>query len=456
MATTVKTLYQELLREYSLGRSGTTTGAGSTTTIVDASRFGGPFAGNEWERAAPIRILSRAAVVGGVISPGRNSFVSDFDPSTGTFTVLSANAFDDTPEVGTDFVVFFPGVCDHSDRVLEAANRFLTRVARRWDKVPLTAGGLGAALLASSPSAAWTASNSTLDYLAGSSADMQWFRYLEVTATGTNGYARSEVMGAAPDEVWDFYVPAVQPYASAVAQVIIYDETNATAITPTYLAGSASLTRDTPQDVRGYFEIPTGCERFSVRYNVTVSGRAAAFGPLFVAKRGQTQFAVPVELESQNQLGRLFTISGLGGTTSATGSYEDRFLEVDYGYTVAQRGFAQVLQFDTPPPFPLLIDANIPYPALTAGDPTSAASGSAASESDSTDCPRALLLAGAAVEFFKWAQREERRGRGPDNHATRWDGPLLDAEAALVTAQGDWNAPKMPSVRKHFSGRAYA
>ena len=61
-----------------------------------------------------------------------------------------------------------------------------------------------------------------------------------------------------------------------------------------------------------------------------------------------------------------------------------------------------------------------------------------------------------AVEFFKLAQAHVRRKLGDAQANTRWDGPLNDAEAALVTAQSDWSAPKQITVRKHFTGRAIA
>ena len=93
---------------------------------------------------------------------------------------------------------------------------------------------------------------------------------------------------------------------------------------------------------------------------------------------------------------------------------------------------------------------------MVGGDPTAAASGSAATESDTTYCPKDLAIAGMAVEFLTWAHRKERLERGPDSAQTRWGGMLADAQEALHTAQSDWNAPKRISVRRHFSGFARA
>ena len=151
-----------------------------------------------------------------------------------------------------------------------------------------------------------------------------------------------------------------------------------------------------------------------------------------------------------------YSIDNLEGSTDVVSGTGSRWYAADRGYSVVQRGFGMVALFGDTPPFPCAINASIPYAPLTAGDPTAAASGSAASESDTTNCPQPLAIAGAAVEFFKWAQREERQQRGPDSHSTRWDGQLADAEAALVTAQSNWNAPRRITTRRHFSGFARA
>lgn len=448
-STTLKTILEDFVEEYDLGRVGTTTATDITTTLTDLTRFGGPFAGNEWNRGTPIRITARLAVAGGAVTVGSNTYVSDFTPATGLFTVLPA--LDDAPEIGTNFIVFYPDVVEHSDRMLEALNRFLTRVAERRMRVPFTYVPNGD-YLATLVATGWTVNGNAVIAYSELAHPNGWYqRELKLTGGSTGLYVKSTTLPANAGETWNIGTTIRVGAAGDIASIVVQDETAGAAITPTYSKGTGTTSSLAPVEQIATFIIPTGCTQISIRPTVTANGDIGYFGPWPLAPANATLYTGQTALEYLKRVEGLWTFSA--GTY---GPVERRWSPVQYGRHDDQLGWGQGFSFESVPPFPLFADMLLGYPAMVAGDTTSPASGSAASENDTTACPEPLALAGMAVEFFKHAQASERRKLGDFHAPTKWDGPLDDAEAAMVVAQADWNAPKKVSVRKHFAGMASA
>lgn len=424
MSTTGKALLEAFVEEHGLGKVGDATAAGSSTTVVDASlRFKGPLAGNEWARGDVVRITSGTRV-------SEESMVDDYDPTTGTFTL--SPALTGAPGSGADFVVIKRKFADSTDRLWEALTRGLRRTMRR-DKVAMTQGGYGAALLAETTTL-WGTSNATLAYLAGDTQDFTFSRGLEVTATAGNGYGSLGISGVRAGEVYDLYVPAVQPYAnSSVAQVVVRDLTNTAAITPVYTVGSASISGNTPQDVVASFTIPAGCFRVEIRYLVVTSGHVAAFGPLFVMKRGSLTLPFPPEITDQAKIGQFYTVEGMADTASGL---TDRLTPWNGAVSIVDRGFGLVAQFEETPPFPLLCEALVPYLPV-------------ASETATTDCPQEVALAAMAYEFWPDLAKKYRDDKGQ----SPYDQQAADAAEEWGQFRGRFGQETIPVIRRQYAGR---
>lgn len=442
-ATTLEQLLKDFVREEDFGRYGTTTATGSATTLVDAIRFLRPSAGNEWGRDVPVRITSRAAVGGGNITIGSNSFLDDYDPATGTITV--SPAFDDTAEVGAGFIVLRPGTLDHTDRLVEALNRFLERDAEHWERVPFTFVPNGD--YQADTTVGWTVNgNAVVAYLDLAHPDGWYQRVLKLTGGTTGQRVASTTIGCNPGEVWNLALTMHVGAAGNVASIVVQNETAGTPITPTFSKGAASTSSLAPVETQAQFTIPAGCTQLSFRPTVGASAQVGYFGPIIAAPVNTTLYTGQTALEFLKQIAGLWTF-----TPGQTGPMDRRWQPVEYARHDDQLGWGFGLRFETAPPFPLFADMLLSYPPLTAGDPTAAASGSAASESSTTACPEPLALAGMAVEVYSLLHtRDAQKGD------SQWLSRLNDARESLAVAQSAWGAPKRISVRKHFGGRASA
>jgi hypothetical protein len=452
-STTLKTILETFIRQYHLGRVGTTTATGTTATLVDAPRFSGPFAGNEFGRGCPVRITGRAAVGGGAVTVGQNTFISDYDPSTGTLTVLPV--LDDTAEIGASFIVMFPGVMDHTDRMVEFLNHYLGHTAQRRMRVPLTyvPNGDYLALLAST---GWTPSGTAaVAYSELAHPDGWYQRELKVTG-GTGLYASSTIIKANAannlniPELWNVATTIRVGVADQTASFVIFDETNQLPIVPTWLRGTGTTTSLSPVESWARFTIPANCTQISFRPTVAITGQVGYFGPVIAAPVNATLYTGQTWLEYLKRVEGLWTFSM--GTYGPT---ERRWSKFQLGRHDDQLSWGQGFSFETLPPFPLFVDALLAYPDIVAGDPTGAGSGSAASESDTTACPAPLAIAGLAVEVFNFLHdRDAVTGfmRGKVLITSPWLARLNLAKDELLTAEADWDAPKKPSVRKDFAG----
>ena len=442
-STSVKTLMNAFAEEYHQGVV-VEVDAGSSTTSFTVNELIRATAGNEFGRNVPILFTD----TGGAVEPGEESYLSDYNPNTGVITLTTA--LSDTPANGDEIIIMYPGGADSFQRWLEALNRFLTRVAKRRDKVALTCAGRAASL--EGASSLWTLSNATVTYVLGDPLEPQLRRYLQVTATSDNGYATPGSFSVAEGETYEFLVPVVWPSATSVGKVIIWDDTNDLAITPTYDAGAASFSGATRQSLRGSFVVPSGCDQVQIRYAVTVSGQVVLFGPALVARDDATELPVPVEIETVQELGSLYEPRHLPGLDAQVAGSGDGWLRRDdVGWEPVMRGFGTVVSSMERLPFPCYVEAAIGYDELGFTE-----TDSSNSLSETTACPQALALAGMAVEFFKQMHHKERLARGPDSAQTRWGGLLERAEADLHNVERRFDAPKKITVRRYFSGRARA
>jgi hypothetical protein len=97
------------------------------------------------------------------------------------------------------------------------------------------------------------------------------------------------------------------------------------------------------------------------------------------------------------------------------------------------------------------------FAAWSAGTPTSPTGYNVVATDMTTAAPKDLLTAGAAVEFFQWADDKERWKLAPGVQETRFSPKLRKAERDWITANAQWNAPKRISIKQRYAGTtAYA
>ncbi len=441
-STTLATILAQVVEEFDLGKVGLTTAAGSVTTLVDATRFAGPFAGNEWPRGSPIRITSGTRI-------GDVSYLSDYAPSTGTLTVLSANAFGGAPGSGASFVIGDGSKLDSFDRLIEAANRALNRLTERHMRVPLTFvpdGDLLGALITTF----WSEQNdiNTWAYRDLTHPTAYYSRVIRVVTNGVNGFiVGAAPMPAHPGETWDFQYFMRACDASSTALFAIINGITFDAITPTFdttghtfSAGNARVTSQSFIEVRGSFEVPADCTLIEIDMGGAENPATVEFGPIIMAPRGVRTYAGQAWLEKLRSVGKLWTEERRDAAGASVAGPESRAWMPSSSKLIAQDqyGWGQGFTFDGEPEFPIYADMTLAYPDLSA-------------DTDTTAAPEDLIVAATALEFFEWADRKERMKLGPDARRTRFSGMLEKAEMRWIQVNSDRNAPKRISVKKRYA-----
>lgn len=446
MSTSQAVILRDLVREYGLGRAGTATSA-TTTTLVDASNFGGPVAGGVFPNGSPIRITGGAAAGGNSYKQGA------IDPTTGTITMSPAV----TGNTGAPTFVIST-VVEHCDRLVEAVNRSLQRKCSRRFKVPLTdvtdgdfLGALTGVLISDNwtqSSAAFGATGSRYSNLAF--PDGYASRGATVVTTSTNGYIQSASIPVHPLTTRYFMVFMKATAASMTAEVQLKDITNSNAaITLTFEVGAATTTSKSFVIAKGSYTVPAGCSQVAWRLLGQENGATVVFGPVLDVEQGQTLFATQAHLDADADISAWFygqvreigAIANPGPETLAILPF------IPDGQDISDYGWGFGLFFDTAPPFPTFYEEYGFFPALT-------------SDADTTDAPEALVLCGAAVELYEMLTSESTQTPG------FYRGKILPTATMLKlqNAKEKWKSPFMRrlrasrsvSVKRTYSRSVYA
>ena len=338
-STTLQTLLEQFVEEWHLGRVGTCTSNGTTTTLIDLTRFGGPFSGSAWMNGGPIRMT------GAGNRAGQTSNVSNYAPVTGTLTLNPAMT--NASQTSDTFIALFSYVADHVDRLIEALNRGLNRHARRRMRVPLTFVPNGD-YLAAAATTGWTATDAAAaSYVDLAHPDGYYQRVLQNTASAANGRLTSTTLKATAGDTWDIATFMRVTTAGDIAALVVYDETNAAAITVTYSTGAATTSSLDFVDVRGQFTIPAGSTQISIRLQSSANGDVSQWGPVLAAPQQNQTYTGQTWWEFPHDAGDFFTcIYGASTASPAERSY----YPVTIGYDLDQYGWGQGFKFDRQPP----------------------------------------------------------------------------------------------------------
>jgi len=418
-------------------RVGVTTAVGTTTTLVDNTRFGGPKNAAEWARGSPIRITKQLDA--GTARVGQNTFLSAYDPTTGTITVSPAII---QPVIGDTFIVVQKTIAEDIDRLIEALNRALTRSCLRRMGVPLTYvpnGDLMAALV----STGWTVfNNATIAYVDNAHPDGWYQRLMQLTGGTTGQRVASTTLKASPGDTWNlaYTIQITTPGSgTGIAIMVVQDETNSVPITPSFQFGTASTSSFAPVDVLATFVVPATCSQISFRPTVGKAGDVGLFGPISAAPLNARNYMGQTWLEYTQRVTGFSTYLPMN---SASGSVPNpmnrRWRAANVGRDYDQIGVGVDFTFPSLPPFPLYADAVLNYPALVL-------------DGDLTQCPENLALAGMAVEFYEWAVNATKQPmiiRNRTFYVSPFDSNLQMAKDDWKAAMATWNLEKRIVVKK--------
>lgn len=420
---TAKTLLDQFTEEQRIGKLGTTSATGDSTSVIDGStRFAGPKSGNEWARGDPIRITSGTRI-------NENTEMSDYEPASGDFTVLPA--LTGAPASSADFRICKKKYVDHQDRLYEALSRGLNRWAKRRMKVPLTYVTDGD-LLGAAVATYWTGTNATPTYVDLAHPNGHYTRVLNIVTSAANGYAVPASIPVHPGDQWDFLTWMRANAAASTAEIIFIDVSNSNAvITASYSAGAATTSSRSLIEVRGTLTIPTGCTLLQIRLSGQENPATVQFGPFIAAPQQNYQYATQARFEWPSRAGKFFTRYPGGGTADGpeAGAYEP--LDIAYP-DMEQVGWGIAFQFRDQTPFPLYYEDLLGYADLSA-------------EADSTHCPEDLALAAMAREF--WTNLALQHPKNEEFKAR-----AREAMAYWPEANRQFGPKMRPGVQKAYSG----
>ncbi len=330
--TTLKTLIESLLEETGLGCVLPTV-TGTTTQLTLANAYAaGPFLAQRFTRGSAILTTAGTAI-------NENTFVDTYTASTGVITT--------TPSVSgtyTDAVLaYFPHI-DHMDRVKEAINRALTRRTARKQKVPLTFVEDGEML--GTVSSYWRVSLTvTVTYASVTGSSVAASQVLQLTHTSATE-AESNPIEVRASDVWEFDTAIRAVTTSGMtAAMVIWDETNGAAITPTYELGTGSTTSNAFVVQRGTFTIPSTCDEIVFRLTNSASG-TVQMAPVIAAPINARSFPLTNRVLPEN-VGNFYRAAYAGEPTGPeTRAYSEL---VGYDPQLSNNGDHLVVSFATAP-----------------------------------------------------------------------------------------------------------
>lgn len=386
MSTTLATIRGDLAEEYGLGKLGAATAAGSATSIVDLTNFGGPQNSDTFPNGSTIRITSG-------LRAGQKTRKVGLVPSTGAIsvdpTLTDALAVADTFIISRDV--------DSTDRMDEAINRALTRKCSHVVKVPLTSIPDGD-FLGTTVTDHWTGVTATPSYATLSMANGVAQRALSVLTSGAGGYAQSDLIPVTPGETRQGYLMMrnahATPTSASTPQLTLLDATNAVSITPIFTIGAATSTSRSFVNVRFSYVVPATCSQVRWLLGGVENPATVQFGNCMDVGQYQHQFATQPHLLSPLDMGRFYLMSmDSAGSRAQANSFTP--FDIDR-QSVQNFGWGSGIEFDAA--FPMFYDEQIFYPAF---------SSAATADSETTDCPEELVIAGAAVQLLSQLERQE-------------------------------------------------
>lgn len=277
----------------------TTTGASTTTTLIDSVL--GPAAQTENYIRAWVYIAETEAASPAV---GEISRVTNFAPSTNTLTV--APAFSDTPNSGIDYEIHYKF---HPAWIHDKLNELLENM-RRPIYVPLSLFPDGD--MEASGTSNWdelsnaAVAKTTTNVLRGRKA-------LEVNSSASNGYVASDPVYLPPSTpvlcVADVYVDG----ASGSAILRLWDETNGVEIE------SGTTVVQGWSRIKFTATTPATCEQVKGRLVAVDSSTNVYFNNAILLSQNQREFPYPSTLEMPEDLDAVFYFPD-GDSIVASGS----------------------------------------------------------------------------------------------------------------------------------------
>ena len=408
----MKSIADNLCEEMGLGTvipsfTGTTTTLTLTTT--GASELRGPFTGAKIAIGSPILITA-----GG--TPGEDTFVKQWVPSTGVITVEPA-----ITTGATDAIIFDAEQIKHADRVLEAINRALQNRVRRWQLMPLTYvpdGDLQGVTVADY----WTAAaNGTAAYAAaqtypaGSAADaagqVGLNRVVQLTTSGgastlTGNGIRVPLTNQ--QRSWYFLTAIRLVSGAGTAELKIRDNTNAADIALQVSRGNDTntLTMTTFGDFmvcEGTFQVPATCAEIAPQLSLSATGQVAQLAPFIMYPQDAMSFPLPNRIQSTEHVGN-FHYAHQGSSPGAIGGmgFSEPITTEGRTHTFSNYGDHLTVTFNFRPNRPVYYDELIRGAAL-------------AGVTETTTFPLNQVLKHAEYELRKRLARDaQQKVRGPE------------------------------------------
>lgn len=442
VAITQATILADFIRQFGLGRAGTTTANGNTSTLTDSTNFAGPFAGGIFPNGSPIRVTSGTAV-------GSNTYRTALNTTTGAITV--SPAMSGTPGTGATFII--SNVVDHNDRIIEAMNRALQRRCSRWVKVPLTDipdGDFLSAVAGGVVSDHWASTNATLAYINLTMANGYAQTCIQVTTTSANGYAQSDAIPVEPLETRMIAVMMRNANSSATtvntAQLVIQDLTNNAAITPTFSLNSATTTSHGWVQASASYVVPSGCSQVAWRLQGQENNAVVQFGNCIDVGSNQRNFTTQPHLRAWEDISAWYV--AVFGPTSTTMPEDTSWQnQSSQGVSWQNYGWGYGVEWDSIPTFPTFYDEFMFFPTLT-------------SDAATTNCDEELLMAAMALELFEMLVEQNKQNqvsRYGRHIPTHW-------ELALDRAHQRWNSGRIQRLlaqrrvvlQRNYGRRLYA
>lgn len=440
--TTLGTILTGLAEENDLGLV-IDAGTGATTTITETdtgvSELRGPFTGAKIPIGSPVTVIT-----GGTV--GEDTYVSNFDPTTGVVTVSPA-----ITTAATGFIIWKPPV-KHGKNVEKAVNRaVINRLTRRIMR-PLTFvpdGDMQGATVTDY----WTAAaNGTAAYAsaqvypAGSAAaaagQVGLNRVVQLTSTGATRMDSNGIrqVVSTQQRAWYFLTAIRLVSGTGTASLVIRDNTNAADITPQVSRGNDSntLTTTTLGDFmlcEGTFQLPATCAEVAFRLSLSATTMVAQMTPLIAFPLGSYSFPLPNRIEADEQVGNFYpgwTRRSPGGLNDVT--YGDPFTTGGVTHTLIDNGDHRTVNFNLPVHRPLWFEE------LVNGASVSALS-------DTSMFPSDYILKWARFEVYDFLMRQEmNEGRRADNQTVQPSQWRQLRNAALKSAENSGYAPQPITV----------
>ena len=305
--TSRRDILENCLQAGQLGMYGAAT-SGSTTTIVDTTKLiGGGFSARDWS-STWMRISKDAG--GAAAAPEgeiRPVGASGYAPSTGTMTIATnAPAWTAAVAAGDIYQLWrYP----HPQDVLDILDNLLFE-EMYWPSLTLLSELPDHDFEQSTLTGHWgTASNVTAT-LATAEPLAEGIRYLSLVTTSAAGYLPSVAMNVTQDgtSVPSFFASALVrcSAASTTAKMIIYDETNAAAIT---VVGTQTYTGLGWGRLWFTFTLPVTCKQFTVRLSNVENLVTTYWDEIVLFPTSASDIALPWWVREREQIVGVFELN---------------------------------------------------------------------------------------------------------------------------------------------------